>query len=80
MQEIETKIAILRDEFLLTHDYNPIEHVSSRVKSPDSLVEKVQRKGIDADFDVDPRRASPTSPACASPAASSPTPTGSSTC
>jgi putative GTP pyrophosphokinase len=51
MQEIETKIGILRDEFLLTHDYNPIEHVSSRVKSPDSLVEKVQRKGLDADFD-----------------------------
>ena len=51
MQEIETKIGILRDEFLLTHDYNPIEHVSSRVKSPDSLVEKVRRKGIDADFD-----------------------------
>src|SRR6478609_1859582 len=51
MQEIETKIGILRDEFLLTHDYNPIEHVSSRVKSPDSLVDKVQRKGIDADFD-----------------------------
>jgi len=51
LQEVETKIGILRDEFLLTHDYNPIEHVSSRVKSPDSLVEKVQRKGIDGDFD-----------------------------
>lgn len=50
LQEVETKIGILRDEFLLTHDYNPIEHVSSRVKSPDSLVEKVQRKGVDADF------------------------------
>lgn len=50
LQEVETKIGILRDEFLLTHDYNPIEHVSSRVKSPDSLVEKVQRKGVEADF------------------------------
>ena len=50
LQEVETKIGILREEFLLTHDYNPIEHVSSRVKSPDSLVEKVQRKGIEADF------------------------------
>ncbi|WP_137844062.1 GTP pyrophosphokinase family protein [Microbacterium sp. 2FI] len=50
MQEIETKIGILRDEFQLVHDYNPIEHVSSRVKSPDSLVEKVQRKGVDGDF------------------------------
>ena len=56
MQEIETKIAILRDEFLYMHDYNPIEHVSSRVKSPDSLVDKVVRKGIEPDFDVDPRR------------------------
>ncbi|HAN24176.1 MAG: GTP pyrophosphokinase [Microbacterium sp.] len=51
MQEIETKIQILRDEFLHMHDYNPIEHVSSRVKSPDSLVEKVLRKGIAPDFD-----------------------------
>ena len=50
LQEVETKIGILRDEFLLMHDYNPIEHVSSRVKSPDSLVEKVQRKGIEPDF------------------------------
>ncbi|KAA9132962.1 GTP pyrophosphokinase [Microbacterium caowuchunii] len=51
MQEIETKLSILRDEFQLLHDYNPIEHVSSRVKSPDSLMDKVSRKGIDADFD-----------------------------
>jgi putative GTP pyrophosphokinase len=50
MQEIETKISILREEFRNMHDYNPIEHVSSRVKSPDSLVEKVARKGIDPGF------------------------------
>ncbi|MDE0545241.1 GTP pyrophosphokinase family protein [Microbacterium sp. C7(2022)] len=51
MQEIETKIAILREEFQLMHDYNPIEHVSSRVKTADSLLEKVQRKGVETDFD-----------------------------
>jgi putative GTP pyrophosphokinase len=50
MQEIETKIAILRDEFLHLHEYNPIEHVSSRVKSPDSIVQKAIRKGIDLEF------------------------------
>jgi putative GTP pyrophosphokinase len=50
LKEVETKIAILRDEFLHMHDYNPIEHVSSRVKSPDSLAEKVARKGIDPSF------------------------------
>lgn len=51
MQEIETKLSILREEFLTMHDYNPIEHVTSRVKSPDSLVEKVARKGIDPGFE-----------------------------
>ncbi|MFJ6651346.1 GTP pyrophosphokinase family protein [Microbacterium sp. NPDC091313] len=50
LAEVETKISILREEFQEMHAYNPIEHVSSRVKSPDSLVEKVRRKGIETDF------------------------------
>jgi putative GTP pyrophosphokinase len=52
MREVETKISILRDEFTHHHAYNPIEHVKSRVKTPDSIVEKIARKGIeDPDFD-----------------------------
>ncbi|MDN4474704.1 GTP pyrophosphokinase family protein [Demequina sp. SYSU T00192] len=51
LREIETKLSILRDEFLELHDYNPIEHVSSRVKSPESLLEKVARKGVARDLD-----------------------------
>ncbi len=51
LREVETKIAILQDEFQLMHDYNPIEHVTSRVKSPDSIVDKVGRKGIEGDFE-----------------------------
>ena len=51
MREVETKISILRDEFTHDHAYNPIEHVKSRLKTPDSIVEKVARRGIDADFE-----------------------------
>lgn len=51
MREIETKILILRDEFLHMHEYNPIEHVSSRVKSSDSVVGKVARRGVSPDLD-----------------------------
>lgn len=52
MREVETKISILRDEFTHDHAYNPIEHVKSRLKSPDSIVEKLARKGVDEpDFD-----------------------------
>ncbi|MCF2706938.1 GTP pyrophosphokinase family protein [Arcanobacterium haemolyticum] len=46
MKEILTKVEILRDEFRQNHDYNPIEHVSSRMKSLRSLADKVRRKGI----------------------------------
>ncbi|KUF05834.1 GTP pyrophosphokinase family protein [Leucobacter sp. G161] len=46
MQEIETKLAILREEFMHMHEYNPIEHVSSRVKTPESLLAKVERRGV----------------------------------
>ncbi len=51
LREIETKIAILRDEFLHMHDYNPIEHVSSRVKSPESIQSKVARRGLERSLD-----------------------------
>ncbi|MFT4231610.1 MAG: GTP pyrophosphokinase family protein [Leucobacter sp.] len=51
MQEVETKLSILREEFVHMHEYNPIEHVSSRVKSVDSLVAKLERLGIGTDFD-----------------------------
>ncbi|WP_059050972.1 GTP pyrophosphokinase [Paenibacillus senegalimassiliensis] len=45
LQEIETKIEILQEEFQLLHDYNPIEHTKSRIKSPESIMRKIYRKG-----------------------------------
>jgi putative GTP pyrophosphokinase len=53
MDEIVTKLKILRDEFTHLHDYNPIESVSSRLKSPESLVEKLRRKGVGLDGQPD---------------------------
>lgn len=46
LREVETKISILRDEFQHMHEYNPIEHVTSRVKSPESILDKLRRKGV----------------------------------
>jgi putative GTP pyrophosphokinase len=51
MDEVITKLSILREEFSQTHDYNPIEHISSRLKSLDSVIAKMQRKGIEPTFD-----------------------------
>ncbi len=46
MEEVRTKISILQQEFLALHDHNPIEHVSSRLKTPASILAKVTRKGV----------------------------------
>jgi putative GTP pyrophosphokinase len=46
IDEVMTKVAILRDELLFSAEHNPIEHVDARIKSPDSIVRKAERKGI----------------------------------
>ena len=46
MLEIETKFRVLSQEFSLEQDYNPIETIKSRLKSMDSIIEKLQRKGL----------------------------------
>ena len=51
MDEVATKINILRQEFDQTHRYKPIEHVKTRLKSMESLMDKISRTGCPADFD-----------------------------
>ncbi|GAA4525854.1 GTP pyrophosphokinase family protein [Brachybacterium paraconglomeratum] len=45
IDEVQTKVNILRQEFELIHEYSPIEHVRSRLKSTESLIEKAMRTG-----------------------------------
>ncbi|MGE7949657.1 GTP pyrophosphokinase [Lysinibacillus sp. NPDC093688] len=52
LQEIETKINILQEEFKLIHEYNPIEHISTRVKSPKSILSKIQKKNLEKSVEV----------------------------
>lgn len=44
LDEMMTKINILVEEFKIMHEYNPIEHVSKRIKAPKSIVKKLQRQ------------------------------------
>ncbi|WP_453984812.1 GTP pyrophosphokinase [Brevibacterium casei] len=52
IDEMLTKVSILREEFLHLHRYNPIEHISSRVKTPRSLIEKITRRGLPLEIDA----------------------------
>ncbi|WP_430592125.1 GTP pyrophosphokinase [Humidisolicoccus flavus] len=51
IDEVLTKINILREEFENTNDYSPIEHVNSRMKSMESLLSKVVRTDCPPDLD-----------------------------
>ena len=53
MMEVETKLNVLNEEFSLQYDRNPISAIKTRLKSFDSIIEKLQRKGLPMDdFDV----------------------------
>ncbi|WHX51005.1 GTP pyrophosphokinase family protein [Paenibacillus woosongensis] len=51
LDEMETKIEILKEEFESLHDYSPIEHTKTRLKSPESIMSKLYRKGADFSFE-----------------------------
>ena len=46
MMEVETKFKVMNEELSLRYDRNPIESIKTRLKSPESIVEKLTRKGL----------------------------------
>jgi len=52
MREIQTKFEVLNAEFTVMHDYNPVESIKTRLKSPISIAGKLKRKGIEPTLDA----------------------------
>ncbi len=50
MKEVSTKLEILDDEFYVSHSHNPIHHLESRVKSIESINQKVKKYNISNDI------------------------------
>ncbi len=48
LKEVGTKLEILNDEFQHVHQYNPIEHIKTRIKTAESIVKKLKRYGYEA--------------------------------
>ena len=51
LKEVRTKVEILNDEFQQVHQYNPIEYIKSRIKTPESIVKKLKRYGYESSID-----------------------------
>ncbi|MDO4800513.1 MAG: GTP pyrophosphokinase family protein, partial [Bacillota bacterium] len=47
IDELRVKLSNLDEEFRLIQDYNPIEHIRYRVKKPSSIIEKLERIGLE---------------------------------
>ena len=45
IMEVETKFNVLNEELSLQYDRNPIETIKTRLKSPESIMEKLSRRG-----------------------------------
>jgi putative GTP pyrophosphokinase len=52
LEEVSTKVGILREQFDAAHDHSPIEHVKTRLKSVESLTAKIVARGVPAELDA----------------------------
>ena len=51
IKEIQMRLEVLNDEFSVKFSRSPIHHIESRLKSPQSILEKLQRKGFPASLE-----------------------------
>lgn len=51
IKQIETKLEILNKESSVNRTRNPISTVKSRIKSPESIAKKLEKKGFEINFD-----------------------------
>ncbi|MGM9640651.1 MAG: GTP pyrophosphokinase family protein [Faecousia sp.] len=51
MMEVETKFKVLNEQFSLENDHNHIESIRTRLKSMDSIIGKLHRRGLPLSVD-----------------------------
>lgn len=50
MKVLKTKFDILNEEFDNFCEYNPIDHITERIKSPDSIIEKMTKRELELTY------------------------------
>ena len=51
MKQLNTYIEIMEDEFATLYEISPINHVFTRIKTPESIAEKIKRKKLPLNID-----------------------------
>lgn len=52
ISEITTKLETLDEEFSVRYEHNPIHHIDSRLKSPQSILDKLRRRNLDLSIEA----------------------------
>ena len=52
IKQIDTKLEILNKESKVNHKRSPIETIKSRIKTPDSIAKKLEKRGIPVTFEA----------------------------
>ncbi|MDD6785249.1 MAG: GTP pyrophosphokinase family protein [Eggerthellales bacterium] len=52
IMEVETKFNVLNAQFSAMQQYNPIDTIKTRLKSPESIIEKLQRRNLPLTLDA----------------------------
>lgn len=50
LRELETRINILKDEFKYLYNYDLIDYTKTRIKEPESLINKIKQKGYELTY------------------------------
>lgn len=50
VKQVETKLEVLRREYEVCGRRSPIENIKTRIKSPQSIAEKLQRRGLELNY------------------------------
>ena len=51
LKELKTKIDILQEELKLFSGYEPVEYVITRIKKPESILNKLKRKDLEPTYE-----------------------------
>lgn len=51
IREVRTKLEVLNDEFQIRARRNPIRYINHRIKRPESIIEKMRRRGYEISLD-----------------------------
>lgn len=51
LDELKNKIKLIQTEWKIHNGYSPIEHIKTRIKEPKSILDKLERKGLEMTVD-----------------------------